>query len=1540
MKRLRFPVPLAVLAAACTTGCCSFCMRPIDPVYWDYDFEPPAAIAVRPHAEFAEVESHAESAEFAEVESHAESAEFAEAESHAEAAVPAFEWPFSWIQNLPDELPFLIARRHQTVDEIFLSCSGNLEGVTPEAYPDADEVSLFEWEDTRYETNGTYTTTWKTLSKILTQRGLENNRTFSFSNDDFYGSTTVLVARVHSPDGSRRDIDLAANLAEAVDTGSLASNIHDPNEKKFTLALPGLQVGDAIELKMRRTARRPRCEGVYSDYLTFENDHPILFQGARITGPASMPLRSRAFRDAGPVKLFHGAHTNETAGTVTEVWTAENVPRYFAEPDMPPAYDCTARLLLSTAPDWESLSRWYARLCAPHLAATNEAMALKVAELVASATGSATGGQGENAAEGGFERAQGAPGTPAEPALNGGEAALRTRADDLPPATRAAVVRALFDFVSREVRYMGAMAESEAPGYEPHDVSLTFDNRYGVCRDKAALLVAMLRMAGIDAWPVLINVGPRKDPQVPQPYFNHAIVAADSGDPDDPYVLMDPTSETTRSLLPEYLCEMSYLVAREDGETIRETPPLPVEENMLRAHVVFTLNGDASADVTTTLSFLGVNDAAYRGYFASIPRDDIRAFFERLLRGVPGAVLTCWELHPAPEDLRKSSEPLVATVEYAIAEAARGAEGGRTAFLDLPDLAGSLAIASRVVGDLGLEKRRFPLVTDYPCGFEETVELRTPNGVNVVQRPPIAFPADTHAEFAKAAEFDSHAESAENAESSIEHCALSIEHSPSVLFQDIPTESGRHRSLKLFRSRYSPEEYRSLREAREAQERADRAPILLEGEGVPRMFEGRAFGSGLQDVLARAVEPAPADDVFWESQHTTVDVSRAPEEWTAESTIRYRILAYSGLRKNGDVTFRWNPATAELSVTNAFVVSPDEPERGVAGLLAKVVGAAEPPGTVTPIDPKLDLFTGDQEWVADAPRYPAGKITTVSFPKLAPGCTVEYTVVRRAHDRDFFSLSHDLGILKSFGEVSVTVVGTNEIARSFRVEDPYWKTIADRFPVETNATDGATTFTVRGGGPGSQIVSEPNMPPISRLVPVLRASTQTAPERARAVAERMWALSDPAVQTNAAALARSLVATNATVREAFVALRDWCAVNLREAGPAYWDLPLSALSPADATLAARYGHEADIRILQLAMARALPEALRPSFPDDTPPDGPDEGPARARSGSGERHRILIRLYNGDWDGLPERRLDRDPEPASPAFYDTIAVALSESRSDGCVLWDDDYLFDGATHYAPALSSRNRGRIYVEASSGNDWTPAWTTIDESPDPRASEMEPAYESMDGTSTEYDIALREDGSARVAVRIRHSGTDFEAFRKRYEQILPEERRRDAQRRVAALAQSARLVGEVETETPPEGPCVMRFEAEVPDFAVREGDRLVLRVPEPSPLSPPARTRRFPFRRTSPEFEGVTTVLRPPAGWRAVSVPASGISHVSRNDGFGARRDVWTSRGPDGELVFRGVLELERTEFGADRYGAFLRATLGGRGPDAATVVLERAP
>lgn len=736
---------------------------------------------------------------------------------------------------------------------------------------------------------------------------------------------------------------------------------------------------------------------------------------------------------------------------------------------------------------------------------------------------------------------------------------------------------------------------------------------------------------------------------------------------------------------------------------------------------------------------------------------------------------------------------------------------------------------------------------------------------------------------------------------------------PTVLFVDAATNApsgapARYRSLKLFRSRYSPEEYGELRAAREAEERADRAPLRLEGPGVPALFEGRAFGDGLSNVLARAVEPAPTDDLYTEFSRTTVDVSRAPEEWTVETTTRRRILTYAGQRKAGDLTFRWNPATTDFEVVDARVISPD--------------------GAETPVDPKLDLFEGDQEWVADAPRYPAGRLATVSFPKLAPGMSVQWTTRRRAHDRDLFSFAETLGSLGSFGEIAVTVAGTNDLARAFRVEDPFWKTIADRFPVETNATDAATTYLVRGGGPGSQIVSEPNMPPLHRLAPVLRASSQTAPERAAALAARMWALSDPATQTNAAALARSLDAGPGW--PAVAVIRDWCAINLREAGPAYWDLPLSALSPADATLAARYGHEADIRILQLAMLRAL----------------------------GLADHTALRLYDADWDGAPPAA--RVLAFASPSTFDTISLEVGGLSAE-------PFCLDGATQYAAPFQSRNEGRTFLRVALPPVAPPPAPLLREDR-PRAPGGDgwgPDYPAQSGTETEYTIRVREDGSAEIGIAVSHSGADFEAFRKRYEEILPEERRRDAQRLAAAIAQSAKLQGDVATETPSNGPCTrLLFAVDVPDFAVRDGNRLVFRLPGALPLSPQARERRFPFRRASDSLSCTACRVWGPHGWRVAAAPPSvrfgdpkilpGSVFVApgrnANEGFsmherdaleGAKaayvREV-SDDGPAGLLWIRTRRRLERAEFDAALFPAFQADCLLTRGPDAETVILEK--
>ena len=339
------------------------------------------------------------------------------------------------------------------------------------------------------------------------------------------------------------------------------------------------------------------------------------------------------------------------------------------------------------------------------------------------------------------------------------------------------------------------------------------------------------------------------------------------------------------------------------------------------------------------------------------------------------------------------------------------------------------------------------------------------------------------------------------------------------------------------------------------------------------------------------------------------------------------------------------------------------------------------------------------------------------------------------------------------------------------------------------------------------------------------------------------------------------------------------------------------------------------------MARALPATLRSSPPagdgiSSLPPADPSIPPG-----------LALRFYNADWDGI--RAFDElGPEPASPSFYDTIAVELSERRvGDGTVL-RSNYLFDGSTQYAPVFGSRNEGRCHVRVPLPG------TDVDGTIRPDA--PSDGYDGCDGTETEYDIAVREDGSARIGVAVRHSGRDFETFRKNYEEILPEERRRDAQRLVAALAQSGRLIGDVVAETPADGPCFLRFEAEIPDFAVRDGERLVFRLPGALSVSPAMQKRRFPFRRTADAATETACFVQPPPGWRIASSPADCKLPVDGGFGVQMQRIVQDS---DTHTTFTTTRYLRRTEFPAERYPDYVEASLRFRGPDAETVILERA-
>ncbi len=121
-------------------------------------------------------------------------------------------------------------------------------------------------------------------------------------------------------------------------------------------------------------------------------------------------------------------------------------------------------------------------------------------------------------------------------------------------------IRALADFVQSKIDYLSVTSDRDSlAGMRPHPAGQILANRYGDCKDKAVLLIALLRAIGEDGRILLINGdAPQKvSKDWPTLQFDHAIVGIgnDAGAP--PYwprieggalgrlIVFDPTDPLT-----------------------------------------------------------------------------------------------------------------------------------------------------------------------------------------------------------------------------------------------------------------------------------------------------------------------------------------------------------------------------------------------------------------------------------------------------------------------------------------------------------------------------------------------------------------------------------------------------------------------------------------------------------------------------------------------------------------------------------------------------------------------------------------------------------------------------------------------------------------------------------------------------------------------------------------------------------------------------------------------------------------------------------
>jgi Domain of Unknown Function with PDB structure (DUF3857)/Transglutaminase-like superfamily len=166
-------------------------------------------------------------------------------------------------------------------------------------------------------------------------------------------------------------------------------------------------------------------------------------------------------------------------------------------------------------------------------------------------------------------------------------------------------IQALASYMQRQIRYVAI--EIGIGGYQPHNAGDVFKNQYGDCKDKATLLSAMLKEAGIDSYYAVtqINRGIVQPQFASALSFNHMILAIRLPDgvpmtnlyavvPDPKLgnlLFFDPTDEyTPLGYLPDSEQDNDVLLVAPDGGQLVHLPLLPPATNRLMRTGRFTLS--------------------------------------------------------------------------------------------------------------------------------------------------------------------------------------------------------------------------------------------------------------------------------------------------------------------------------------------------------------------------------------------------------------------------------------------------------------------------------------------------------------------------------------------------------------------------------------------------------------------------------------------------------------------------------------------------------------------------------------------------------------------------------------------------------------------------------------------------------------------------------------------------------------------------------------------------------------------------------------
>lgn len=544
---------------------------------------------------------------------------------------------------------------------------------------DAGFVVLLDEANYSFEADGKSHTTQRRMVRIVDDSAIEGLGTIEVPWAPWYNDRPTVAARVISKDGTVHMLDAKA-LIEAPAREDL--DIFSDN-RVLRAPLPGVAVGSVIEYVIEFNGNNPIGDAGASDMFLFGGYAPTQRTRMTIEGPASLEPKIVNKTDLQP-------KTEEKNGRrITTFESGRIEGRKDYEGFLPFDVVSLPYVAFSTGSSWRNLATRYSEIVDKQIAGDD------LKKFVHDAIGNATD-------------------------------------------RREVIARALAA-VEKNVRYAGVeVGESSIIPRPPRTV---LGNKYGDCKDKATLLVAMLREAGIAAHVALLRAGVDFDVHSDLPgmgRFNHAIVRVDAT-AKDPAMWVDPTDDFAHAGdLPSMDQGRLALIAAGDTSGLTKTPETPSTANKYSETRTYTLPEDGKAHVTEiTETVTGSEDSFQRHYYAESDRTKYREQIESYVKSYYAAKKLDKVEATDPHDLTK---PFRVTIEASEAETGAARDGDAAVAFHPANLMNWLPYPLRNYGDDHAEESRKKRVGEFvfpAAGLREwTYRIVPPPGYAVRTLPP------------------------------------------------------------------------------------------------------------------------------------------------------------------------------------------------------------------------------------------------------------------------------------------------------------------------------------------------------------------------------------------------------------------------------------------------------------------------------------------------------------------------------------------------------------------------------------------------------------------------------------------------------------------------------------------------------------------------------------------------------------------------------------------------------------------------------------